>query len=268
MLALYRRPLAKSRALLYNSIYNLDIKVMDKTIETTFSKEETRVVSEEEKEMMEAGVHLGHQTSKLHPRMEKFVVGIRNTVHIIDLEATKQRLAVALDYIVQVVSKGGVVLFVGTKLPYQNLIKEIGELSGMPYVKERWLGGTFTNFNVIKKRIDYFKDLKRQQESGAFEKYTKKEQSDKQKEIADLERKFGGLVNLDRIPEAVFICDLIKDDSCFKEARIKGVKVVATVDTNVDPLLVDFPIPANDDAISAVKYILGKVKEAILTIKK
>ncbi|MCX6791290.1 MAG: 30S ribosomal protein S2 [Candidatus Gribaldobacteria bacterium] len=241
---------------------------MNTITDATISKEETRVVTEEEREMMEAGLHLGHQTSKLHPRMEKFVVGIRNTVHIIDLEVTKQKLDLALDYISQVVSKGGIVLFVGTKLPYQNLIKEIGDLSGMPYVKERWLGGTFTNFSVIKKRVDHFKDLKRQQESGAFEKYTKKEQSDKQKEITDLERKFGGLVSLERIPDVVFICDLTKDDSCFKEARIKGVKVVAQVDTNVDPLLVDFPIPANDDAITAVRYILEKVKEVILKSKK
>ncbi|MDD5146464.1 MAG: 30S ribosomal protein S2 [Candidatus Pacebacteria bacterium] len=234
---------------------------------TEIAKEENKIMSEEEKSMMEVGVHLGHQTSKLHPRMNKYVVGIRNTVHILDLEATKQYLAAALDFVSETIKNGGTVLFVGTKLPFQKLVQGMADQCGMPYVKGRWLGGTFTNFGVIKKRIDYFKDLKKQKESGAFEKYTKKEQLLKEKEVMDLESKFGGLVSLEKIPEAVFICDLIKDEACFKEARIKGVKVVALVDTNVDPLLVGYPIPANDDALSAVKYILEKVKDAIVGAK-
>jgi small subunit ribosomal protein S2 len=235
--------------------------------DTTKDKEEERVLSQTEKSMMEAGVHLGHQTSKLHPRMNKFVVGIRNTVHIIDLEATQARLEAALAFISQTVKNRGVVLLVGTKLPFQKMVQEISQACSMPYVVERWLGGTFTNFNVIKKRIDYFKELKKQKESGAFEKYTKKEQAVKGKELADLERKIGGLVTLEKIPEAVFICDLIKDKACFRESRIKGVRVVALVDTNVDPLIVDYPIPANDDAISSVKYMLEKVRDTIIEAK-
>jgi small subunit ribosomal protein S2 len=238
---------------------------MTKTIE--IAKEEGKNMSEEERCMMEAGVHLGHQTSKLHPRMNKYVVGIRNTVHILDLEATKQCLAAALDFVSETIKKGGTVLFVGTKLPFQKLVQGVAGQCGMPYVKGRWLGGTFTNFGVIKKRIDYFQDLKKQKESGAFEKYTKKEQLLKEKEVVDLESKFGGLADLEKIPEAVFICDLIKDEACFREARIKSVKIVALVDTNVDPLLVDYPIPANDDALPAVKYILEKVKDAIIEAK-
>lgn len=232
------------------------------------NKEEERIFSEEEKAMMDVGLHLGHQTSKLHPRMDKFIVGIRNTAHIIDLETTKQRMAMALAFIAETVKAGGVVLLVGTKLPFQRLIQEISVAAAMPYVTERWLGGTFTNFGVIKKRVDYLKELKRQKESGIFEKYTKKEGLLKEKEIRDLEKKFGGRASLEKIPEAVFICDLTKDESCFKEAKIKGVKVIALVDTNVDPLLVEYPIPGNDDAISAVRYVLERVRDTIIEAKK
>lgn len=219
-------------------------------------------------EMMAQGVHLGHRTSKLHPKMESFILGIRNTVHVIDLEKTAQCLEEALSFIEELIKKGGRLLLVGTKPPLKKLVKEVAEDCGLPYVVERWLGGTFTNFGVIKKRIDYFKEMEEKEKKGEFDKYTKKEKIKIEKELQDLKRKFEGLKNLEEIPQAIFICDLNQDKLAQKEAKKKGVKVVAICDTNTDPSLADYPIPANDDALSSVKYILGKVKEVIVKSKK
>ena len=239
------------------------MKPKDDTIE-----EEEEVVLEPAKahgfdtdEMMATGMHMGHRTSKLHPRMKDFIVGVRNTVHIVDLEQTAQHLKSALDYIDSLKKGNGTLLLCGTKVPLMNLVKEIADSAGLPYVVNRWLGGTFTNFSVIFKRVNHYKELLKQKEEGFWEKYTKKEQSDKEKELNDLRNKFEGLVRMEKIPDAVFICDLTKDKLCLKEAKDKGVKIIAIVDTNADPLMVDYPIPANDDAINSVKYILDKVKE-------
>lgn len=218
-------------------------------------------------EMMQAGVHLGHRTSKLHPRMEDFVLGIRNTIHIIDLEKTAKYFEEALEFISKLVKEGGVILFCGTKTPLKKLVKETAEECGLPYVVERWLGGTFTNFLVVSQRAKYFKDLKQQKDEGKLDKYTKKEKMKIEKELADLKKKFEGIQNMEKLPEAVFICDIIKDKLCLKEAKMKGIKTIGIVDTNADPLAVDCPIPANDDAISAVSYILDRVKETILNSK-
>lgn len=215
-------------------------------------------------EMMEAGMHIGHRTSRLHPRMADFVLGIRNTVHVIDLEKTARYLESALKFISEFTKEGKTLLFCGTKPPLRNLVKEAAQECGLPYVVERWLGGTFTNFEVINRRARYFQDLQKQKDEGKLEKYTKKERIKIEKELEDLRIKFEGIKNMEELPEAVFICDTVRDKLCLKEARMKGIKVVAIVDTNADPLLVDYLIPANDDAISSVRYILDKVKEAIL----
>ncbi len=215
------------------------------------------------KEMMAAGVHLGHRTSKLHPKMESFILGIRNTVHVFDLEKTAEYLEKALSFIEEMSKKGGTLLLIGTKVPLRSLVTQIAKDCGLPYVTERWLGGTFTNFEVISKRAEYFKEMEEKKEKGELEKYTKKERMKIEKELEDLRKKFEGIKDMKKIPEAVFICDIIKDKLALKEAKKKGVKVVAICDTNADPSLVDYPIPANDDAISAVKYILEKVKEVI-----
>jgi small subunit ribosomal protein S2 len=218
-------------------------------------------------EMMKAGLHFGHRTSRVHPKMEPYLQGVRNTVHIINLEKTKEKLAEALKFIQELISEGKVLLLVGTKVQVKNLVKETAIECGLPYVSERWLGGTFTNFGIIKKRIEYFKNLEKQKESGELEKYTKKERAKINQELEKLEAKFGGIKNLEKLPDAIFVLDMKKDYLATKEARKMGVKVIGISDTNVDPTLADFPIPANDDAISSVKYILDKVKEVILKVK-
>jgi len=218
-------------------------------------------------EMERAGVNLGHRTSKLHPQMARFTAGIRNTVNVIDLEKTKQQLEAALAFIDETIRKGETILFVSTKIPLKNLVQAIAKDCEMPFVVERWLGGTFTNFGVIAKRVQHFKTLRKDKEENRLDKYTKKERIKIEKEYNDLKTKFEGIENMDKLPEAVLICDIVKDDLCLKEAKMKNVKTIAIVDTNANPLLPDFPICANDDAISAVRYILEKVKEVILVAK-
>jgi small subunit ribosomal protein S2 len=218
-------------------------------------------------EMAKAGLHFGHRTSKVHPKMMPFIFGARNTVHIIDLEKTKEKFKEALDFIKNLVSEGKTILFVGTKTQIKDLVKEVATECDFPYINERWLGGTFTNFKVIRKRVEYLLDLEKKKAEGYFEKYTKKERAEIEKEIEKLEKKFGGLRKMENLPEAIFVCDMVKDKLAIKEAKMKGVKVIAICDTNADPTLADFPIPANDDAISSVKYILEKVKDAILAQK-
>lgn len=214
-------------------------------------------------EMAKAGVHFGHRTSRVHPKMKPYLYGVRNTVHIIDLEKTAEKLKEALKFIQELIAENKILLLVGTKIQVKDLVKEIAKDCNLPYVNERWLGGTFTNFEVIKKRIEYFKDLEKKKKEGELEKYTKKERAKIDQELRDLEIKFEGIKNLERLPDAIFVLDMKKDDLAVKEARMKGIKVIGIADTNVDPTLADYPIPANDDAISSVKYILEKVKEVI-----
>lgn len=211
-------------------------------------------------EMMQAGLHLGHRASKLHPRMAEFVVGIRNTVHVIDLEKTAQYLKEALEFMSALKKEGKTLLFISTKTPLKQLVTETAKECGLPYVTERWLGGTFTNFDVIKQRAQYFKDLKSQKEKGELEKYTKKERLKMEEQLQKLKLKFGGIEHMEELPDAVFLCDIVKDKLPLKEAKMKSIKTIGIIDTNADPLAVDYPIPANDDAISSVKYILDKVK--------
>jgi len=228
-------------------------------------KNKTNAVNSDE--MMKAGVHLGHRVSRLHPKMKDYIFGVRNTVHIIDLEKTVVEFEKALNFIKELVEKQGTILLVGTKTPLRKLTKDIAIECNIPYVNERWLGGTFTNFKIILKRIKYFRELQAKKKEGGLDKYTKKERVDFDKELNKLELKFGGIKNLDKIPEAVFICDVKKNILVVKEARVKGIKIIAIVDTNVDPNLVDYPIPANDDAITSVRYILDKVKDTIISAK-
>jgi len=218
-------------------------------------------------EMMKAGVHLGHRVSRLHPKMKNYIFGVRNTIHIIDLKKTVVEFEKALNFIKELVEKQGIILLVGTKTPLRKLAKETAIECDIPYVSERWLGGTFTNFKIILKRIKYFRELERKKKEGELDKYTKKERVDFDKELKKLEMKFGGIKNLDKIPEAVFVCDVKKNILAIREARVKGVKIVAIADTNVDPNLVDYAIPANDDAITSVRYILEKVKDTIINAK-
>lgn len=221
----------------------------------------------DQKEMMSAGLHLGHRTSKLHPHMEDFVVGIRSTAHVIDLSKTESYLAKALEEIEKLAKEKAVVLFVSTKAPLRGLVRQIAQELNMPYVVERWLGGTFTNFTALNQRAKYYQKLKKEKAEGALDKYTKKERIQLNRDFQKMANKFEGVVNLEKLPEAIFLCDIVKDHLPLKEARAQQIKSFAIIDSNGDPLLVDYPIPGNDDAISAVKYILEKVKEAILKAK-
>jgi small subunit ribosomal protein S2 len=215
-------------------------------------------------EMAQAGLQFGHRVSRLHPKMKQYVSGIKNNVHIIDLEKTAKEMEKALSFIAKLISEGKKVVFVGTKIQLKNLVKTAAEDCDMPYVTERWLGGTFTNFDTISKRVEYYKDLERKRAAGELEKYTKKERMNFDKELQILNTKFEGIKSMAKLPEAVFIFGVDKDITCVREAKIKGIKIIGIVDTNIDPDLVDYPILANDDAISSVRYILEKVKESII----
>lgn len=219
-------------------------------------------------EMMEKGLHFGHRVSKLHPKMKPYVSGIKNGVHIIDLEKTAKELEKALKFVSSLVADGKNIIFVGTKIQTRNLLKAAAEECEIPYVIERWLGGTFTNFATISKRVDYFKDLEQKRATGEFEKYTKKERLKLDRELESLRIKFEGIKNMTKLPDAVFLLDLRKDITCVREAKRKGIKIIAIADTNVDPNLADYLIPANDDAISSVKYIIDKVSQAVKNPKK
>ena len=212
-------------------------------------------------EMTKAGLHFGHKTSKTHPKMRQYIAGVRNTVHMFDLAKTKEKLQKALAYIQSLRAEGKTLLLVGTKIQVKNLVKETAAACNLPYVSDRWIGGTLTNFGTIAKRIEYFRGLEQKKETGELEKYTKKEQLGIAEEMKNLELHFGGLRSLSKLPDAVFICDLDKNQLALREAKNKGIPVVAVVDTNIDPTLVDYVIPANDDAQSSVQYILGKVQE-------
>jgi small subunit ribosomal protein S2 len=218
-------------------------------------------------EMAKTGLHFGHRTSKCHPKMKPYLAGVKNTIHIIDLEKTAQKLKEALNFVQEIILQNKILLLVGTKIQVKGLVKEIATDLGLPYVNERWLGGTFTNFEVIKKRIVYFKDLEKKRAEGGFEKYTKKERLDIDQKLKNLEIKLGGIKNMERLPDAIFVLDIKKDETAIREAKKKGIPVIGIAHTNTDPTLADYPIPANDDAISSVKYILDKVKEAILKAK-
>ncbi|MCD6402497.1 30S ribosomal protein S2 [bacterium] len=218
-------------------------------------------------EMLKAGLHFGHSPSKRHPKMEPFLFGVRNGIHVIDLEKTVEKLEAALEYIQNLISEGKNLLFVGTKIQVKELIKETAKECNLPYVAERWLGGTFTNFDIIKKRIEYYKDLEKKKKEGELDKYPREEKIKFEKILQELEQKYGGLQDVKDLPDAIFVVDVEKEKIAISEARKKGIKIIAICDTNGNPTLVDYPIPANDDSVTSVKYILDKVKEVIKKAK-
>ncbi len=218
-------------------------------------------------EMQIAGVNFGHTVSKLHPKMKAYVSGIKNNVHMIDLEKSAKEFERSLKFIASLITEGKTIFFVGTKIQVKALVKNAAEACNMPYVTERWLGGTFTNFETISKRVQYFKDLENKKTTGELEKYTKKERLMFDRELESLKKKFEGIRNVSKLPEAVLILDIKKDLTCAREARRKGIKIIGVVDTNIDPTLVDYLIPGNDDAISSIKYILEKIQETVLNSK-
>jgi small subunit ribosomal protein S2 len=206
-------------------------------------------------ELLQAGAHFGHQTSKWHPKMKKYIFGSRQGIHVINLEETQKALEGVLAFVKQTASRGGVILFVGTKKQAAPIVEKAATLAGMPFVTKRWLGGTLTNFAVINQVIRKFKDLKRRQEKGELAKYTKFEQLKFNEQIQQLEQNVGGIRELSRIPDVIFIFDIRKDKTALQEAKRRGVKIMALVDSNVNPVDVDYPIPCNDDAIKAIELI-------------
>lgn len=195
--------------------------------------------------------------------MKPYLAGVRNAVHILNLEKTQVKLKEALEFIQKSRQEGKVMLLVGTKIQIRNAVKETAKECGLPYVTERWIGGTLTNFEYIAKRVARMKELENMKASGDLEKYTKKEQAGFMKEFLDLERRFGGVRDMDRIPSIVFVCDIDENAIAVREARARGCTIIGITDTNINPDDVDYPIPANDDSAGSVQYILGKVKEAV-----
>ncbi len=224
---------------------------------------QTQITDPEIEEMMNAGVHLGHAKTKNHPAMQPYIFGIRNTVSILDLTKTKEKLVEALDFIKQTVAKGGMIFLVGTRPAAKKPVRELAQRFKMPCFTERWIGGTLTNFKVISKRVEYMEKLEQEKTSGEFEKYTKKERMKKEEEIARLKKNFDGIRPMKRLPDAVFIVDINEDATAVREARRMKIPIVALCDTNSNADLVDYPIPSNDDALPAVRYMVERIGQAI-----
>ena len=216
------------------------------------------------KQLLEAGAHFGHQTGRWHPRMKSYIFTKRNGIHIIDLEKTAVMLDKACAFVRDTVAEGGTILFVGTKKQAQESVEEEATRCGMYYVNQRWLGGMLTNFATIQERIDHFVRLEDQKSRGEFGNLSKKEILKIGEEIERLNRQMGGFKEMTEIPSVVFIVDPTKDRIAFVEAKRMAVPVVAIVDTNCNPADIDYIIPANDDAIRAVKLICSKMADAVL----
>lgn len=227
--------------------------------------EEAQVADEVNmKQLLEAGVHFGHQKSHWNPKMKSFIFGARNGIHIIDLQQTVVLFKKAYDFVRDLVSDGGTILFVGTKKQAQGIIAEEALRCDMPFVNTRWLGGTLTNFNTIRTRVDYLLELIKLEEDGQMELLPKKEAKDLRREKAKLQNLLGGIVNMKRTPDAIFIVDTRKESIAVKEARKLDIPITAVVDTNCDPASADVIIPSNDDAIRAIKLFTEKIADACI----
>jgi small subunit ribosomal protein S2 len=216
------------------------------------------------KSLLEAGVHFGHQTRRWNPKMRKFIFSERNGIHIIDLAQTVHRLEAAATFVRDLVAEGGTILFAGTKRQAQETTESEAKRCGMPYVTTRWLGGTLTNFHTIQGRIDYLVRLEDSKARGEMDHLAKKERLLKEEEMARLNRYLGGIKAMTSLPAAVFIIDTTKEDIAVAEALRMGTPIVALVDTNCNPDVIDYPIPSNDDAIRAIKLISARIADAVL----
>ena len=217
--------------------------------------------------MASSGVHLGSLRHYSHPKMKPYVWSGKNVFQIIDLQKSKKMLVEAINFLTSVKKKGGMILFVGTGLAAKDIVKNVAEELNMPYVVERWLGGTLTNFPTISRRIDYLKNLENQKQSGEFEKYTKYEVSKLEEKIIKLKKYLSGLLNLNRLPDAVWVSSGNYDKIAAVEAIKKSIPVAGIVNTNSDPALFNYPIPANDTALNSVSFILNSVKDALINVK-
>ncbi|AZU61514.1 30S ribosomal protein S2 [Neobacillus mesonae] len=220
------------------------------------------------KQLLEAGVHFGHQTRRWNPKMKKYIFTERNGIYIIDLQKTVKKVEEAYNWVKELAANGGTMLFVGTKKQAQDSVKEEAQRSGMYYVNHRWLGGTLTNFETIQKRIGRLKDIEKMAEDGTFEVLPKKEVVQLKKEQERLEKFLGGIKDMKQLPDALFIIDPRKERIAVAEAKKLNIPIVGIVDTNCDPDEIDVVIPANDDAIRAVKLLTSKMADAILEAKQ
>jgi small subunit ribosomal protein S2 len=220
------------------------------------------------KQLLEAGVHFGHQTRRWNPKMKRYIFTERNGIYIIDLQKTVKKVEEAFNFVKEIAANDGTVLFVGTKKQAQDSVKEEAERAGMYFVNQRWLGGTLTNFETIQKRIARLKDIERMREDGTFDVLPKKEVVDLNKELDRLEKFLGGIKDMKQLPDALFIIDPRKERIAVAEAHKLNIPIVAIVDTNCDPDEIDHVIPGNDDAIRAVKLLTAKMADAVLEAKQ
>ena len=216
------------------------------------------------KQLLESGVHFGHQTRRWNPKMKPFIFGERNGIHIIDLQQTIKYFEIAYEFVVNLVSEGGKLLFVGTKKQAQDTIKEEAQRCGMYYVNHRWLGGTLTNFKTIQQSVEKLKKIESWFEDGTIERFPKKERLKLERLKNKLERNLAGIKDMESLPQALYIVDPVYEEIAVKEARKLGIPIVAIVDTNCDPDLIDYIIPGNDDAIRAIKLITSKIADACI----
>jgi len=216
------------------------------------------------KQLLEAGVHFGHQTRRWNPKMKPFIFGERNGIHIIDLQQTLKYFEIAYEFVVNTVAEGGKLLFVGTKKQAQDTIREEAQRCGMYYVDHRWLGGTLTNFKTIRQSVEKLKRIEQWMEDGTIERFPKKERLKLERRREKLERNLGGIKDMEGLPQALYVVDPKKEEIAVLEARKLGIPVVAITDTNCDPDLIDYLIPGNDDAIRAIKLLTSKIADAVL----
>lgn len=215
-------------------------------------------------QLLDAGVHFGHQTKRWNPKMKQFIFGSRAGIYIIDLEKTEQHLTVALDALERVAAKGQLILFVGTKKQARPILEAEARRAGMPYVTTRWLGGTLTNFQTIKANIDRLRQLRQQKTEGFFERIMKKEAKRLTRQLERLEEHFCGLAEVTRLPGCLFVVDTKREEIAVREASRLRIPIVALCDTNSDPDLIDYPIPGNDDAIRSIRLIVSLVTERVI----
>ena len=215
------------------------------------------------KDILEAGIHYGHRTSRWNPKMRPYIYGRRNLIHIIDVKETIRGLMRAKRYLKQVAANGSLVLFVGTKRQAFGPISEVADSCGMPYVNERWLGGTLTNYRTIRSRLQRLEELEALEESGEMAAFSKKRQSSLTRERRKIHRNLAGIRDMERLPEALVVVDPGREYNCVREARILGINVIALIDTDSDPDTIDLPIPGNDDSIRSIRLILEHLASSI-----
>lgn len=219
-------------------------------------------------ELLKTGAHFGHQVSKWHPKMKPFLFGSRNGIHIINLEATVEKLKAALDAARDMTAKGGTIVFLGTKRQAAGIVEKYAKACGAPYITTRWLGGTFTNFAELSKLIKKLNEYRAKRDAGGFDKYTKKERVVIDREIQDMERKVGGIATLSRLPEAIFVIDAKHEKTAVEEARVKRVPIFGLTDSNINPEDITYGIPANDDAVKSIELMTRLMSEAVTEGKR